>query len=226
MIGSKVAKRSDLNCLYRDRDTILKSLYKNATTFKNGLVTVDCFSDVNFVLERALPLAFFSYTRTKTCSVCAETSISNRVFIDVNLNLLSERSIQNLQGCIQTELNEEARLTKKVSKCGKCGESMEITSKNYQNTILIDTKTSLQLSTGQSIRIPPCKLNDIPEILCIQDQSFTFVACVELRHGHYLCHIRRSNNVFYTYNDLNEKATKTTSSQKLHISTLFYIKNA
>lgn len=81
----------------------------------------------------------------------------------------------------------------------ECGALQSVTHTEFNNLIQIDIQPHDYVST--------VKLSAIPLKLKIFRISFTFVGCIEYipgidSVGHYICHARRINEQWETYNDL------------------------
>lgn len=83
-----------LNGLFIKRDTVMREIYSSKMiSTDTGLISIDCNSNIDYTIEHVLPRELFSYIRKKTCTLCEETIVSNRVFIDINLQLLAKKSV-------------------------------------------------------------------------------------------------------------------------------------
>lgn len=94
----------DLNCM---RDNIMENVIANdhnTIRTDKGLISIDCNSNVDYIVEHVWPRSLFSYTRRKWCEICKNTIVSNRCFIDLNLREFAKKRVSI------ADLNEHLRL--------------------------------------------------------------------------------------------------------------------
>lgn len=214
--------------LLRQRNDILLSIFKNsqeATQFDNGLYTIDCNANVNYLIPLLLPTELYSYSRKKECDQCGVEAVSNRCFVDIDMDQYDRQSIQNLNSCLLDTL-----LLEKSSKCS-CNGTRKFTELKFSSFIVID----LHLKNS----IKEIALQDIPETLAILDVKFSVTACLEYisavndddcdvakdcKVGHYVAHIYRRNNQWEKYDDTKSKITASKMNVKIQGQVLLYAK--
>lgn len=213
------------NSLLRQRNEILKSIFEGTTRitqFESGLSSINCNANVNYLIPKALPLNLFSYLRKKQCSRCLDEIVSNRCFVDINIDQFEQESISKLNMCLLDTL-----ISEKLSMCA-CGGEKKVTLTEFSNFIMVD----LQLKH----RIREASLNEIPRKLRILGINFTIFGCIEFigddtevfdvndAIGHYVSHIFRKNKRWERYDDLKSKITKSDTNAKIKAQVLFYVK--
>lgn len=214
--------------LLRKRNDILFSIFKDskeATAFQNGLFNVNCSANVNYLIQKMLPVTLYSYSRMKNCDKCDKNITSNRCFVDIDLNQYEQQSIKNLNSCLLDILINE-----KSSVCS-CGGTLNINHTYFSNFIIID----LHLKNG----IKKISLKDIPKTLELLQVQFSLTACLEYIPmppdfidpnkikkpiGHYVAHILR-NNRWERFDDTKSTTTLSNSHLKIEGQVVFYVKN-
>lgn len=234
---SRSAKAGRMKQLYSMRCNILQTSGETSgqtIQFKNSLTVTDSIGNINYTIERSIPTILYSYVRSKRCKSCKDVVKLERAFIDLDLDQLRKQGISNLDKCILMELRNKTRPTRNVGKCLKCSGILEVISTQFNNIVMFDTQTCFN-AMNESIEISPCRLADIPQNIAILNNNFRFVAAIEFRGsynvrrpenlipGHYVCHVKRKNNEFETYDDLNHSKTNAPKSA-VNVSALFYAK--
>lgn len=213
------------NSLLKQRNLILKRIFLGTiriTEFGNGLSSIDCSANINYMIPRALPIDLYSYVRKRKCDRCNTEVVSNRCFIDINIEQFEQQSIQNLNSCLLDSLMAE-----RSSNC-ECGGSKKLTDTTFSNFIMID----LYLKT----RIAEISLVEIPKTLNFLGIDFAIHGCIEYigddentdtledSIGHYVSHIYRRNNQWQRYDDKKSKITNSDTTSKIKGQVLFYVK--
>lgn len=216
------------------RTTLLMPM-SEVSDCKNNIRAITCTGNMNHIIERCCR-DLFSYQRVKECLVCGHEMVSKRAFVDIDLNLLKKLTLKSVSQCILNELINETRQTRKAGTCEECGGLLDIAKTEFNNIIMLDTQTCIDLKTNKQIDIEPCKLDDIPTELQILDTDFDFVGCVayvgsysltSTQHassvGHYVAHVRRKNNQFETYDDLKPNKSRSPKTP-VNVTILIYLK--
>lgn len=224
-VGSLAIKQ---NKLLRLRNVILLEVFKNAEDsieFENGLISLDCGSNVNYIIPKILPQELYSYSREKRCNQCNRTVLSNRCFIDINFEEYDTLGIKKLNECLLNTLIAETPSTCLSNTCG--GSEMFVNTK-FSSFIVID----LQLE----YTIKCITLNEIPKSLNILGTQFSLTGCIEFignvremilnksSIGHYVSHVYRSNNSWEMYDDTKCKVFRSDPNIKIQGQVLFYVK--
>lgn len=214
-----------LNSLLKQRNLIFNRIFRGTTRiteFGNGLSSIDCSANINYMIPRALPIDLYSYVRKRKCDRCNTEVASNRCFIDINIEKLEQQSIHNLNSCLL-----DTFLSEKSSNC-ECGGSKKLTETEFSNFIMID----LYLTT----HIAQISLVEIPKKLDIFGIEFAIFGCIEYigddentnmlnaSIGHYVSHIYRRNNRWQRYDDTKSKITNSNTTLKIKGQVLFYVK--
>lgn len=74
------------NKLLKLRNLVLLDALQNITEsfqLNNGLVSIDCANNCNYIIPKLLPAEMYSYIRKKRCFQCNRYSESNRCFEDI-----------------------------------------------------------------------------------------------------------------------------------------------
>lgn len=209
-----------INSLLRQRTMLLKTIFdgtKNITVYENGLTSINCAANVYSIIQKVLPVGLFSYTRNILCNACDIVVVSNRCFVDINIELFEKQSIKNLNTCLlETLISEEPSIC-------TCGGSRKYVTE-FSDFIMID----LTLRS----RIKEISLNDIPSELQILGVNFTKFGCIEYIGdgdpdviGHYVAHIHRRNKRWERYDDTKPKVTYSDTNMRMKGQVLFYVKN-
>lgn len=102
------------NALLRQRNQILQNIFQGTdkiSKFENGLISIDCNANVNYLLPKVLPVDLYSYSRESSCGQCAKVTSSHRCFVDINMELLEQKGVQNLNSCLLETLISEVPST-------------------------------------------------------------------------------------------------------------------
>lgn len=214
------------NSLLRQRNGVLESIFEGTNRiikFDSGLISVQCSGNVNYIIPRALPVNLYSYIRKKECNRCSKEIVSNRCFVDINIESYEQQSMHDLNSClIDTLLSEYS------STCA-CDGLRNVTETEFSNFIMVD----LQLKH----RIRETTLNAIPKILHILGIKFTLFGCIEFigddkeihdiddEIGHYVSHIFRANKRWERYDDMLSRVTKSNINANIKAQVLFYVKD-
>lgn len=218
-----------LQSLLRKRNDILYSIFKDskqAIKYKNGLFNINCAANINYLIPKILPVALYSYARMKICENCKEKIMSNRCFVDIDMDQYEQRSIENLNSCLLDTLVGE-----KSSTCS-CGGSLKLYHTYFSNFIIID------LHLKHSIK--EISLKDIPKTLNLLAIEYSLTACLEYIPtssdliidpkskaklvGHYVAHLFR-NNRWERFDDKKKKTTLSNIHAKIQGQVVFYAKN-
>lgn len=209
--------------LLNQRNIVILEALKDvsdAISFQNGLILLNCNTNVNFIIPRLLPSNLYSYSRQKQCTVCHHIRISNRCFVDIDMEKFENSTIQDLNRCLNDVLNTE----KSYCPVKDCEGAESITTIKFSDFVLID----LQLVNA----IKKVPLNDIPRNLNISGNQFRFSSCIEFIGstipgagiGHYVAHVLRSNNRWYRYDDMSNKIIYSNINVMIQAQILFYVK--
>lgn len=217
-----------LNVLLRDRNHILNEVFEGEERVVelNGLRSIDCSSNVHYLIQKVLPTELFSYKRIKQYDRCENTIVSNRCFIDINFDSYEIGTIKKLNNCLLTEF-----LSERHTQC-KCGGSRNVIETTFSDFVMID----LQLEYC----IKPISLNEIPKNLNILGLKFALYACIEFIGddnafsqeeegeegqpiGHYVAHIFR-RNMWERFDDMKSYVTKSDTKAKIKGQVLFYFR--
>lgn len=211
--------------MLRDRNQILNEIFQESERVVelHGLRSIDCSSNVNYMIQKIFPTELFSYKRVKQCDRCEETIISNRCFIDIDFDSYDLGTVEQLNSCLL-----EGILSEIPTQC-KCGGSRNIIETTFSDFVMID----LQLEYC----IKPFSLNEIPNSLNILGIKFAPYACIEFIGddnmyfqvgenerpiGHYVAHIFR-RNMWERYDDTKIYVTKSNTAAKIKGQVLFYV---
>lgn len=218
-----------LNVLLRDRNYILNEIFDGDERVDefNGLRSIDCSSNVHYLIQKVLPTELFSYKRIKQCDRCENTIVSNRCFIDINYDDYEIGTIKKLNDCLLTQV-----ISERHQQC-VCGGPRNATETKFSDFVMID----LQLEYC----IKPISLNKIPKNLNILGIEFNLYACIEFIGddnafleegegkkenpiGHYVAHIFR-RNMWERFDDLKSFVSKSDTKAKIKGQVLFYVRN-
>lgn len=228
--SSKNKKTSVLNELYVKRDSIMQKIYfdKIVATDK-GLLSIDCNSNICYTVEHVLPEELFSYIRKKQCLICDEIIASKRVFVDINLESFAKENvaIKDLNDHIRNELISEEI----ISKCSKCSDMFQIET-TFSDVIMIDLQLVLRKDNKKF------RIDEAPQALELCGISFKILALIEFIRdddclliegedeiGHYVSHMKRSNDLWEKYDDLSNKFENSNRYREMEVHTLFFIQN-
>lgn len=223
----KVASRK-MDDLYNRRDTICKTIYETTTPKTNSnLLMIDCVGNISYTIEHVLPQVFFSYTVTKSCTLCENSVLSHRVYIDINLDEFAgeQVSIQNLND----HINHELLLERISSKCTNtsCFVIFKVDAE-FSKIIMIDVQLTGERPNKQF------SINEAPQTLQISGVEYKILALIQFIKtgesiedvGYYVAHVRRINNEWKTYDDKSAKVQTPNRNSRMEIHTLFYIQSS
>lgn len=204
------------NALLRQRNVILSSIFEGEE-FECGLIAVDCRTNANYIIPKLLPAKMYSYNREKQCDRCEKHLLSNRCFVDIDMDEFDAQPIENLNACLLNSL-----VLEQPSKCS-CNGSKRIVDTNFSNFIMID------LSLKQSIKL--LSLCDIPTKINILGITFSLKACIEFIGtenvdfiGHYVSHVYRRNAQWEIYDDQKSQVLRSNTKTKIKGQVLFYVR--
>lgn len=210
-------KTAKFSSLLRKRSSMLHALYEgteHVSYFENGLISIDCETNVNYLMQKLLPADLYSYSRHSQCDRCNDTINSNRCFIDINMDLLEQQTIKKLNNCLLDTLCNENK------KCN-CG-GTKIFDMSFGHVIAIDISLK--------DRIPEMTLDEIPQCLNILGVIFNIFACVQYigndeigTQGHYVSHIYRRNSRWHLYDDLKAHISYSSTNVRMKVQILFYV---
>lgn len=158
--------------LLRQRNILLLDIFKDAKDaiqfMENGLVDIDCATNAHYIIEKALPINLYSYSRKKQCNLCNRILTSNRCFFDINFEEYDRLGIENLNHCLL-----ESLVTETTGTCTSktCAGSVMVIHTEFSNFVAID----LQLK--QEIKM--IALDEIPKTLNVLEVQFTLTGCIE-----------------------------------------------
>ncbi|KAB0803042.1 hypothetical protein PPYR_00012 [Photinus pyralis] len=219
---NKIPTKKLVSNLYIKRNKLLVLMNKNRLiSFDNGFSSLDCNSNITFTIEHVLHKGLYSYMRQKVCSKCTHQYSSHRIFLDINQQLLMSMGLARLNDLLNIELNTEET----NSKC-PCGDAMHVSDTTFSNIVLIDLQCF-----GNSMK---ASIKDIPDNLSLLEETFVLSACIQYigeeddndkkSVGHYICHVKRINNVWETYDDLKLNILNAEISKPKLICVVVFIK--
>lgn len=186
---------------------------------KNGLVTIDCDSNVYTNVQKFITPFFPSIKTTKICP-CSEVEI-NCVCIDLNFEMLSNVGPSHIETCIQSKI-----ISDHVSECTCCGEPMKI-SHIIGDLIFVDVQ-SLTLNNKTIGIKDPIDICDIQKILSIRNCLYDLFTVIEYKPslntlGHYISHILR-NGSWYSFDDTKSESYELSNRAILPHLLIYYKK--
>lgn len=224
---------TQLDDLYVMRDEIIENVIANVhNTIKTdtGLITINCKSNVHYIVEHVWPQKLFSYSRSKWCVKCKDFNVSNRCFIDLNLIRFAQKTV--LISDLNEHLNEILPPEEGTIMCpNKPCQSLLQMHTYLSDVIMIDLQMIEQQDTKRF------SINEAPAELVLCGYQFRIVAIIEFISddaclqqegeepvGHYIPHIRRINNLWENYDDTSNKVTNSNRTRKMEVHTLFYMR--
>lgn len=226
---------ANLNDLYIIRDTIMQNVVSNdlnTVRTESGLISIDCNSNIDYIIEHVLPQKLCSYLRTKSCELCGAKIESNRYFIDLNLEKFAKKNttIKHLEKLLRHEMMSEEISSKCTNQL--CDAIFKIQT-TFFDVVMIDVQ---MLSRRNNKRF---SINEAPMELELCGKKFKIVALIEFISdddclqiegaeviGHYVSHIKRINSVWEKYDDCVSKIQNSDCKRKMEVHTLFYIKDS
>lgn len=222
-----------LSDLYVMRDKIMENIVandKNTVRTDTGLISINCSTNVDYIIEHVWPKHLFSYTRRKWCKICKKTNVSNRCFIDYNLDRFAQKSVSIAE--LNEHLNHFLISEENTSMFPnqRCRSLIQIKT-TLSNVIMIDLQMIVKRDTKRF------SINDAPEELELCGVKFRIVALIEFimddaclqekgidAIGHYVPHIKRINDFWENYDDLLNQVKDSNRKRQMEVHTLFYIK--
>lgn len=209
---------------YRKRNAILDEVFSSTYYEKSGNVTldqqgnkfIDChtglatfFSQLTHKIDRSLA----SYTLTRTCDTCESTKRTVCPLIPLNTSPNTPISLVNIE--------ENINLTERHIHCTTCKSPLTI-SRDINTIIAFEVEPPVVTDE------PPLTytIQDIQSQLKIEGQTFKLFAIIDFvpRINHFVSYVRRRNNIWEKYDDINLAHTKEDIlQQKMNVFMLFYV---
>lgn len=240
MITSAFESGSDaqiMNKLLKKRDSIMTHIHASKIgKSQSGLISINCKSNVSYIMEHVFPSNLVTYRRTKKCGTCMHSIINDRVFIDINIDTFADKNISI--DCLSDHINNELLFEGKKSKC---------IIKSCNGVLGSKTKLSRLVMIDLQLRYPETNkkfsINEAPSELKILDNNYKLVAMIEYISGsdvycdkmanideqsdgsHYIAYIRRFNNQWEKYDDTLKTIESPDCDRQAEIHILFYIRD-
>lgn len=208
--------------LLRQRSEIVAKLFEGTShkTVLEGLTSIDCACNVNYITPKLLPHELYSLLRTRRCERCGERIESYRCYLDYDIDEFALKPMSDLNSCILASL-----ISEKVTHC-ECGGDRKLDQSEFSDVIMVDLNLRCHIKTFT--------LGEIPQILQLLGLVYDIYACIEYigdglplaqaGTGHYLSHILRSNKGWECYDDTKSSVSKSNVNKKISGQTLFYIR--
>ena len=168
--------------------------YKAAITENDKLVEINCFTAISSLFSRLIHKnneSLGSISIEKSCQNC-QIQIKRTLPI-VPLDLRS------LNGDLKHLDNYILRRYENVTFCDQCSNQM-IVVKKYGNILAFDVEPYDNFSRAS-------KICEIEEIIVMDEKNYELFAVIEHKQlgRHFIAHVRRLNNRWDTYDDLDTK---------------------
>lgn len=207
----------DLNHIYVARNKIIiEDLFNNRVqVYKNGLLSVDCNCNINYIIGKLFCENLNSFRKLKKCNICHRTHSSERIFVDFDIDKFALCDMSELNNLLFESLNRDHR------QCN-CGGKMAFENIVFNTIITVDLELRNNLKS--------CSIMKLPQDLKLFDNSFKLVGVIEFigdpknitSIGHYVCHARRKNLAWERYDNLVATVTKSNVRQIIQPQILFY----
>lgn len=234
IVGAFSTKRKQqviVNELNVKRDGILQKIFaEKIVRTRNGLVSIDCNCSITYIIEHVIPVQLNSYARKKTCEMCGLVRVSDRTFVDINIDLFAERNVKIRD--LNEHINKELISEEMISVCSNqfCEQLFQIQT-TFSNVIMIDIQVRNRANNKRF------SINETPEELDLCGNKFRILALIEFIKdedcllieggevvGHYIPHIKRSNTLWEKYDDVSNKVEDSNIKRRMEVHILFYKK--
>lgn len=185
----------------------------------NGLVTIDCDSNVFTNVQKFVTPFFPSIKTTKTCP-CSLVEI-DCVCVDLDLEMLSKVGASHIEACIKSKIIEDHD-----SECACCEEIMKV-AHIIGDLIFVDVQSLTLNNKSIGIR-DPINICNIQKIIPIRDCLYELFAVIEYKPslnalGHYIAHVLR-NGSWHSFDDTKSESYKLSNRVMLPHMLIYYKK--
>lgn len=187
-----------------------------------GLITINCESNMFYLIATYLKQIFPSVVTMKNCDGCDQNETKNHCVVEIDSEKLSRVRIQNLESCILSYA-----LLDRESTCQCGGKKSEI---NHIGLIVFIDVQMIVLPEGKKIgQVNPVNIDDIPKTMVIKQKEYELKSLIHYKPqstdgnvGHFMaiCHFEGSWKIF---DDIKTKAYPLAPSFKVLPHTLIYI---
>lgn len=196
------------------RYKILKTIFTNTSflTETSRLIHISCKTTMNFMHSRLCSYGnefIASQTENMGCASCGQKNEIHCNQINVNLDTFNLRDVQN---SIETQSDRQ---------CRNCLRLLTRIDIEYNAIVAIDTE---QIHFGhQNIRYA---IDDVSRTIRLNEEDYEFFAAIEYQSDleHYVAHIKRRSDQWYTYDDLVGRHFACDTKKDISIYMIFFKK--
>lgn len=203
MAQKKITRRN-----YVDRNKMLLGL-ASQTTKVTKLTTLDCETGFGTIFDHICRKNnfFASSILSRTCHSCEATFKLVRPLLPISFNGLDLKNLQN--HIIHPEMEAE--------KCPKCKKICD--AEHHFNPVLALEVEAVSEETSKI----KYRVGDLTQQINVHGSIWNVCGVAEHIGKHFICHMKRKNNTWQTYDDLSPKATELDTSKKMKVFMIFYI---
>lgn len=152
-----------------------------------------------------------SYVSIANCEVCRQSEKVSRPLMPIFVNLEQRVSLNNIQSMI---INNERSI-----RCRKCNEKMKCDRE-------INSVIAVEVEPTNSKYSALHKLSDIQNEIILENKTYKLFGVIEFIASarHFVAHVKRMNNMWETYDDLDaKKSSRKFDDNYKNIFMLFYV---
>lgn len=196
--------------IYKLRNTILVKLIDIREQQKGRTVVVDCGISIHELFSNIClhNKQFASLVSKNECVNCKLKWTATHPYVPLNVEMVNLR-----------ELNAEIKDSTVTEKCKRCDHIIAGTIEH--NSVLV-IKPS-HLSYRYTI-----KVDEITSSIVVNNQTYELCGVIEydFQEKHYICHARRKDALWQTYDNLKEKVMTLNNAKDISVSLLFYVNSS
>lgn len=187
-----------------------------------GAITIDCNSNITFIVERACS-SVFSFKRIRKCESCEKTEDVNLCFVPFNSTVFENQGIDGIK-YIESNICDSVANINSEQEC-ECGGILKLQNMDFNNIIIVDVQNYKSGSTM-------IEINSLPKVLNLRDKTYFLFGIIEFSRlvpveiseiGHYLCHVQRKNGEWQTFDDTKKKVSIPKTTVPIDIHALVYM---
>lgn len=193
---------------YVDRNKILFGL-AGQTEKMTKLTALDCWTGFGELFAQVCRKNdfFASSIISRTCHSCEAASKLIRSLLPISYNGLDLKNLQS--NIIHSEMEEY--------KCTECKKICDV--EHHFNSILaLEVEGVSKLTAKIEYRVV-----DLTGQINVNGSIWNLFGVIEHIGNHFICHVKRKNDAWQTYDDMSTKVTELDTSKKMKVFMLFYM---
>lgn len=203
---------------YNNRTKLLRKIfseYKDAISTDENLTTISCLTGIGSFFSKLADIDggnISSIKKIKNCTNCSIEILSYSNLMPLRVTPGKNIELKKLQKYIRVE-------DERAFNCRKCGKPVHVEI-FYQNIL------ALEVEATTATRLSSDMISDIPHTINIGGYFYNLFAVIQQLPNHFVAHVKRTNGIWQTYDDLLPKmvCSKNITTKHMDIAMLFYIK--